>query len=160
MGTSATHITGPEDTRFGFLRHSIVLQLVIYYSAVFLIGYWTWRYLPPWMKDLFTSATEPLVGIQGSGTFTTPDPNRVAQSPSAVLLMAAIASVASLVFCLPVARVYMWTRRKKGFQQSVVHTLLLLPLVIAILTTLVSRNAALAFGLAGMVAAVRFRVAQ
>jgi hypothetical protein len=53
----------------------------------------------------------------------------------------------------------MWTRRKKGFQQSVVHTLLILPLVIAVLTTLVPSNVALAFGLAGMVAAVRFRVA-
>lgn len=160
MSTEATHITGPGDTRFGILRHNIVLQLVLYYVTIFLVGWAVWHYLPPWLKETVSSATQPLVGTSGmEGTFTTPDPGRYAQSPLAVAIMGFIAATAALVFCLPVSWVYMWTRRKKGFQQSVVHTLLLLPLVIAVLTTLVRSNIALAFGLAGMVAAVRFRVA-
>ena len=160
MGTEATHITGPAETRFGILRHNIVLQLVIYYVAIFSLGWAIFHYLPPWLQDLVHSATQPLVGTSGiEGTFTTPDPGRDAQSPFAVALMGFIAATSAFLFCMPVSWVYMWTRRKKGFQQSVVHTLLLLPLVIAVLTTLVRSNIALAFGLAGMVAAVRFRVA-
>jgi hypothetical protein len=161
MTSTTTHITGPESTRFGILRHSIVLQLVIYYATVLLVGYVGWRFLPPAWKASIMNATHPLIGIQGDTviSISTPDPGRVAQTPFSVVLMAIIAALWSLVWCLPVSWVYMWTRRKKGFQQSVVHTLLLLPLVIAVLTTLVSRNAALAFGLAGLVAAVRFRVA-
>lgn len=161
MSSTTTHITGPEDTRFGMLRHSIVLQLVLYYSAVFLVGYLAVTLLPPSLMAFLTSATRPLVGIQGDAviSISTPDPGRMAQSPLSVALMGVIAGTSALIWCLPVSWVYMWTRRKKGFQQSVVHTLLLLPLTIAVLTTLVSRNAALAFGLAGLVAAVRFRVA-
>jgi len=160
MTSTTTHITGPEDTRFGFLRRNIVLQLVIYYATIFLVGYWTWRYLPSWLKDDVSAATGHLVGTTGlEGTFTTPDPGRDALNPVAVVLRGVIAALSAIVFCLPVSWVYMYTRRMKGFQQSVVHTLLLLPVVIAILTTVVRGNMALAFGLAGMVAAVRFRVA-
>jgi hypothetical protein len=52
----------------------------------------------------------------------------------------------------------MFTRQKKGYQQAVVHTLILLPVVVAMVATLVRSSVALAFSLAGIVAAVRFRV--
>ncbi len=159
MGTSATHITGPEDTRFGFLRRNIVLQLIIYYAAIFLIGWWTWRVLPPGLKAQVGAATGHLVGTTGlETTFNTPDPGRAALAPAAVAIMAVIASVSALIFSLPLAWVFMFTRRKRGYDQAIVHTLLLLPLVVAIVATLVRNSVALAFSLAGIVAAVRFRV--
>jgi uncharacterized membrane protein YhiD involved in acid resistance len=55
------------------------------------------------------------------------------------------------------AWVYMHTRQKKGYQQSVVHTIVLLPSVVAAVSLLVRNNIGLAFSLAGIVAAVRFR---
>jgi hypothetical protein len=58
---------------------------------------------------------------------------------------------------VPVAWVYILTRRKKGFRQSVVHTLIILPLVVAGVVVLVKNSIALAFSLAGIVGAVRFR---
>jgi len=159
MGTSATHITGPEDTRFGFLRRNIVLQLVLYYAAVFFIGYWTWRILPPWLKEQVSAATGHLVGTTGrESTFTTPDPKADALDPTAVAIMGIMASGSALVFSLPISWVFMFTRRKKGYDQAIVHTLLLLPLVVAMVATLVRSSVALAFSLAGIVAAVRFRV--
>jgi hypothetical protein len=51
----------------------------------------------------------------------------------------------------------MFTRRKKGYQQSMVLSLILLPVVVAGVVVLVKNSLALAFSLAGIVAAVRFR---
>jgi hypothetical protein len=65
----------------------------------------------------------------------------------------------AVLLALPVAWVYVLTRNKRGFQQSVVQTLVILPLVVAGVVALVKDSLPLAFGLAGIVAAVRFRTA-
>jgi hypothetical protein len=64
-----------------------------------------------------------------------------------------------VLLALPVAWVYILTRSKRGFQQSVVQTLVMLPTVVAGVVALVKDSLPLAFGLAGIVAAVRFRTA-
>src|SRR6185503_17275892 len=56
----------------------------------------------------------------------------------------------------PIAWVYRITRRRKGFDQSIVHTLLMLPIAVAGIMVLVQNSLALAFSLAG-IAALRFR---
>jgi hypothetical protein len=53
--------------------------------------------------------------------------------------------------------VYIFTRQKKGFRQSVVQTLIILPIVVAGVVLLVKNSIALAFSLGGIVAAVSFR---
>lgn len=68
-----------------------------------------------------------------------------------------IAMASALVFALPVAWIYILTRQKKGFSQSVVQALIVLPLVIAGVVVLVKHSLVLAFALGGIVAAVRFR---
>jgi len=68
-----------------------------------------------------------------------------------------IAMASAFLFALPVAWIYILTRQKKGFSQSVVQSLLVLPLVIAGIVVLVKHSLALAFSLGGIVAAVRFR---
>src|SRR6185295_2199238 len=45
----------------------------------------------------------------------------------------------------------------KGYSQSVVHALVLMPVVIAVIAALVRNSIALAFSLAGIISAVRFR---
>lgn len=67
------------------------------------------------------------------------------------------ALLGSLLLMLPVSWVYMATRREKGFEKSVVQVLLLLPLAVAAVIVVVQHSLALAFGLAAVVAAVRFR---
>jgi len=63
----------------------------------------------------------------------------------------------TLVLMLPVTWVYMSARNIPGHSQAVVQTLMILPLVVAGIVLIVRDSLALAFSLAGVVAAVRFR---
>jgi len=69
----------------------------------------------------------------------------------------AMSLVATLFLMLPVTWVYMSARRTKRHNQSVVETLIMLPIVVAGVVLIVQNSLALAFSLAGVVAAVRFR---
>ena len=72
------------------------------------------------------------------------------------VLRAAGAMLGALALTLPLTWVFVITRRRKGFSQSIVHTLVVLPLAVAGLMTLVQDSLPLAFGLAG-IAFLRFR---
>jgi len=62
-----------------------------------------------------------------------------------------------LALMLPVSWVYMSTRYNKTHDQQVAQILIFLPLVVAGIVLVVQNSLALAFSLAGVVAAVRFR---
>jgi hypothetical protein len=64
---------------------------------------------------------------------------------------------AAFALMLPVTWIYIMTRRRKGFRQSVVQTLVILPIVVAGVVFMVKNSLALAFSLGGIVAAVSFR---
>ncbi len=77
---------------------------------------------------------------------------------AAFLLGCAVVALGSAcLLMLPVTWVYVQTRRKKWFDQSVVQTLIILPLVVAGVILLVQNSTALAFSLGGIVGAVSFR---
>jgi hypothetical protein len=65
--------------------------------------------------------------------------------------------VGTLLLMLPVSWVYMSARSVQGHSQQVVQTLIILPLVVAGIIIVVQNSLALAFSLAGVVGAVRFR---
>jgi uncharacterized protein DUF4956 len=69
----------------------------------------------------------------------------------------AVLILATLALILPVSWVYMSTQKSKGHDQQVAQTLVFLPLVVAGIVLVVQNSLALAFSLAGVVAAVRFR---
>jgi len=69
----------------------------------------------------------------------------------------AMSLLATLFLMLPVTWVYMSARRTKRHNQTVVETLIILPIVVAGVVLVVQNSLALAFSLAGVVAAVRFR---
>jgi hypothetical protein len=69
----------------------------------------------------------------------------------------ALAMTGALLLMIPVASVYMLSKRRQGWDASVVQTVILLPLVVAGIAALVRNSVALAFSLAGLAAAVRFR---
>lgn len=74
--------------------------------------------------------------------------------------LALLAMVGVLVLMAPVVWVYILTKQRRGYDQSVVQTMILLPVTVAGVMIVVqsSRDAlALAFALAAIVAAVRFR---
>jgi hypothetical protein len=72
-------------------------------------------------------------------------------------LSTAILILATLALMLPVSWVYMSTQKSKGHNQQVAQILIFLPLVVAGIVLVVQNSLALAFSLAGVVAAVRFR---
>ena len=72
-------------------------------------------------------------------------------------LLATVSMLGALAIMVPVTWVYMVTKRKRGYHESVVHTLLILPVAVTGIVIVVGTNVALAFALAGIVAAVRFR---
>jgi len=82
-----------------------------------------------------------------------------AKLPSSLQLAitTSLCMVVTLLLMLPVTWVYMSARRTKRHNQSVVETLILLPIVVAAVILIVRNSLALAFSLAGVVAAVRFR---
>jgi len=142
------------------LSRSIVARLLAYYGLLAAVFLAAWLGLPPSviavLEELHTAWVSILPGrdtaaeIFGGG----------AGPPVVVLggaLLATVASVTGFLLALPVAWVYIHTRRAKGYSQSVVHSLILLPVLVAAVVVLVKNSLALAFALAGIVAAVRFR---
>ena len=100
-----------------------------------------------------------------SSTASTPDPLLEALGgappnmapPVALAVTTALCMMGSFLLMLPVTWVYILTRQKKGFRQSVVQTLMILPIVVSGVVLLVKNSVALAFSLGGIVAAVSFR---
>ena len=132
----------------------IVLRLIVYYAILIAVGTLLWRVLP--RGGVFApSSLDQLFGggppVTSRGVATTP------LDEVTLAVTVAVAMIASILLSLPVAWVYLLTRAKRGYQQSVVQLLIILPLVVAGIVLLVKYSITLAFSLAGIVAAVRFR---
>jgi len=72
-------------------------------------------------------------------------------------LRTGFAFLGTLILMLPVTWVYMSTAPGRKYNQSLVQALMVLPMVVAGIVVVVQNSLALAFSLAGVVAAVRFR---
>jgi hypothetical protein len=125
----------------------------VYYALLIAGTTLIWRYLPhnglglpPTLDALFGGG-----GATARGTPTT------ALDEVSLAFTVAVAMLAAVLLSLPVAWVYLLTRSKRGYQQSVVQLLIVLPTVVSGIVLLVKYSLALAFSLAGIVAAVRFR---
>ena len=85
-----------------------------------------------------------------------------AVGPGALLQMSlvipiAVSMAAAFALSLPIAWLYTWTRPGKAYSPSFAQTLVILPIAISLVVFLVKDSLPLAFSLAGIVAAVRFR---
>jgi hypothetical protein len=104
------------------------------------------------LAEVSSSTTQPdplLEALEGSPPVMAP--------PAALAVTTALCMIGAFLLMLPVSWVYILTRQKKGFRQSLVQTLIILPLVVAGVVLLVKNSIALAFSLGGIVAAVSFR---
>jgi len=143
----------------GALAGNLIVRLMLYYAALVGAMVLVWRYMP--QSEVI--AHESMDALFGAGTNTVEAGGRHARLASSPLdqttlaVTVGLAMIASVLLALPTAWVYTRTRAKRGYQQSVVQTLIVLPLVVAGIVVLVKYSVALAFSLAGIVAAVRFR---
>ena len=133
----------------------VLIRVVVYYVVVATLGYFVWHYLPRTqmiasdsLDALFGTATQ-VVAKKGAAVAP------VDQESLALTVM--LAMVAAALVALPVAWIYTLTRSKRGYQQSVVQLLIILPVVVAGIVVMVKYSVALAFSLGGIAAAVRFR---
>lgn len=137
-----------------------LLAIVAYYLGAAIVVALTARYAPATLQlidgtslsEFGASAQDVLSRAQLAAARRTP-PGSAGELSLATLAVLA-AAVATAV---PVAWVYSLTRRRKGFEQSLVHILILLPIAVAGMVVLIQNNLALAFSLAGIVAVLRFR---
>jgi len=72
-------------------------------------------------------------------------------------LQLAVASIGAIILTVPVSWVYFITSRARRIDQSFLQTIVILPVVVTGIAMIVLNSLALAFSLAGIVAAVRFR---
>jgi hypothetical protein len=77
-------------------------------------------------------------------------------APNAPIKLA-LASLGAGILIVPVSWVYFITSRTKEIDQSFVQTIVILPIIVTGISMIVLNSVALAFSLAGIVAAVRFR---
>lgn len=107
----------------------LVIRLAAYYMALAAVAWLVERSIPQW---------ETLIGERTPGG-------------------AAVAMLGALALMCPVAWMYMRTKPKANYDTSLVQTVIVLPVVISGVVLIVRDSIALAFSLAGIVAAVRFR---
>lgn len=129
----------------GRIAIGVPLRVIAYYAVLAVAVAMAVRWLPP------VSLSE-LLEPRGA---TDTAPAGIPELQGAIA--ATVAMIAAALLTLPVAWVYTLTHERRGFRQSVVHTLMLLPVVVAGVVVLVKNSIPLAFSLAGIVAAVRFR---
>jgi len=68
-----------------------------------------------------------------------------------------VAIAAAIIVSLPVSWVYMAVRGGEEYDQSLVNTIIVLPMIVTGIVIIVQNSLALAFSLAGIAGAVRFR---
>jgi hypothetical protein len=90
---------------------------------------------------------EPVRSVADAPTFTPHTMGRLA-----------IAMLGTGVLMVPVSWVYFITTRTKDISRSFAQTMMVLPIIVAGIAMIVQNSVALAFSLAGVVAAVRFRL--
>ena len=142
------------------LKHNIILRTVVYYVVLFGISGGLYR-LPQAQPvihaslDALLSGGGAFAGLGSSSSLKNAIPVHVDAMTLAIMVAAAM--IGAVLLSIPVAWIYTLTRQKRGYQQSVVQTLILLPALVGGVVVLVKFSLALAFSLAGIVAAVRFR---
>jgi len=140
------------------LVHNIVLRTVLYYILLF--GIARWLYALPQAQHLVAASLDalmngPVFGMSKKDMAEAAAATAV--SPSTLAVTTSASMIGAVLLSLPVAWIYTMTRKRRGYDQSVVQTLILLPALVAGVVVLVKYSLALAFSLAGIVAAVRFR---
>ena len=152
----------PSSSPVATRQRSGLGRIVAYYGLLAVAGLVLLRYVPL-VAEALTGRTAVGVGAPDIGAIFGPDtPPAVgevitAEPPWYQAVLASVSMLGALALMLPVTWVYMVTRRQRGFDESVVHSLLILPVAVTGIIMVVKSSIPLAFSLAGVVAAVRFR---
>lgn len=143
--------------RYTYPVDSPFIAVTIYYALLIGLAVLLYRYAPI-LRPAFTGARLMDMAADGSNIFSPQAPVVASGTLSLEFaLLLGVSMVGATLLMLPVALVYMATRQKKGFDQSVLQTIVILAMAVAGVVVIVRNSLALAFSLAGIVGAVRFR---
>ena len=136
----------------------LIIQLVIYY-AVIVLGTWVLLTLYPDLRGyLPVGGAEALIkGASKSATLEAAQTAASVKNLGASLGWMGVAILGALVTALPVSWVYMATRTSEEYDQSLISSILILPVVVTSIVIVVQGSLALAFALGGIAGAVRFK---
>jgi hypothetical protein len=141
------------------MRHRILfLKLTVYYGVIIGLLFAVNAFLPSVMTYVPIGGTEALIGNAAADAFTPLQLGTAHVSGlggNVVWILGAVIMAALLM--IPVTWVYMDMRTKEALDQSMVETMLVLPVVVAGIVVVVQNSLPLAFSLAGIVAGVQFR---
>ena len=137
----------------------LIVLLAVYYVAVFAVVWLLLRSFPEFRDYLPIGGAEQLINpSEGKG-----DALQAVVEGEAVKTLGqsigwlATAILGALLTALPVSWVYMSTRTAEEYDQSLISSILILPIVVTSIVIVVQHSLALAFALGGIAGAVRFK---
>ena len=142
----------------------LLLLLLIYYAVLALAAWYVLTRFPDLMDKLPIGQAKHLIAQPagaGEGANAIADVakgsfDRVATIGGSIGWMLA-AVVAAFLASLPVSWVYMQTRSEEEYDQSLISTILILPVTVTSIVIIVQNSLSLAFALGGIAGAVRFK---
>ncbi len=135
----------------------IPLTLITLYYALCVGVMWLLLIKVPAIRDYFPiGGLGELAGRVDSFETIYSSVEQIVYAPSSPLRLA-FASLGAAALIIPVSWIYFITSRTKEVSQSFVQTIIVMPIVVTGISTIVMNSLPLAFSLAGIVAAVRFR---
>jgi hypothetical protein len=137
--------------RVSTARRVPFVRLTLFYLGLIGVALLLTRFVPlvreAWIADPTVDVSN---GLSKTDMLRSVQP--LSQPAWGVLLI----TIGALALSLPIAWVYTYTRRLT-YDASLVHSVIILPMVVSGIVVIVKDSVALAFSLAGIVAAVRFR---
>jgi hypothetical protein len=137
----------------------LLARLTIYYLVIGLIVFAAVKVWPDLRGYLPIGGVEQLIAqpaknpLQASEAVRAEHVGNLGQS----LFWLVVAMIGAFLAALPVTWVYLGVRDDDEYDQSLINTILVLPLVVTGIVIIVQNSLALAFSLAGIAGAVRFR---
>lgn len=136
----------------------LAIRLTAYYAVVTAIVLLAARVIPNFRDYLPIGGAQSLLSGASHDPFTAIEIGASGvKNLQGSILWLAIAVVGSILTVLPLAWTYMAVRTNEEYDQSLVETVLVLPIAVTSIVIMVNQSLALAFGLAGIVGGVRFR---
>ena len=133
--------------------------LIIYYVGIGALIYLALMVWPQLRESLPVGGVEQLISQPAKGPLEAQDTIKADHvgTLGESLFWLSVALVGAILCSIPVSRVYMAVRSGAEYDQSLVNTIIILPMVVTGIVIIVQNSLALAFALAGIAGAVRFK---
>ncbi len=136
----------------------LAIKLTLYYAAITGAVLLATRFIPEFRDYMPIGGATALLTSVSHDPFTAIEIGaKGVESLKGSLLWLVIAVVGAILTVVPLAWTYIAVRTQDEYDQSLVETMIILPIAVTSIVIMVNQSLALAFGLTGIVGGVRFR---